>query len=126
MKNNKVLIIIVVIVLNIAVGFTTAQVLMGKQSEYDVIVSKARAYAEQELYSKAIDSYTEAIALKDNAPLRIEMIDAYEKGLETGEFNKPYAVFSEVSAMVEAFRTDVSVYEAAVKLLLKYEKVFSN
>lgn len=122
MKNVKPLIIIGVILLNVIVIFIIGQSLLGKASSYDVKVSEARKYAEQDLCSKAVASYEEAIVMKDTLDLRLEMIDVYKKGIEIGEFVNTYDVITAVDSAVDAYKKDSKVYEAACDLFLQYGK----
>lgn len=122
MKSNKPLIIIAVIVLNVIVVFMVGQSLLGKSSSFDLKVAEAREFAEQELCSKAIASYNDAIAIKDTLDLRLEMIEVYKKGIEIGEFTNIYDVVNSVTQAVDVYRTDSKVYEAACDLFLQYGK----
>ena len=122
MKNNKPLIIIGVILLNVIVIFIIGQSLLGKASSYDLKVAEAREYAEQELCSKAITAYNEALIMKDTLDLRLEMIDVYKKGIEIGEFVNTYDIITSVTTAVDAYRTTPKVYEAACDLFLQYGK----
>ena len=122
MKNNKALIIIGVILLNILVVFMICQSLMGKTSKYEQILSEARSLSEQELCSKAIAKYNEAILVKDTLDVRIEMIDVYEKGIDIGEFTNTYDIMTAVTTIVDSFRQEPRAYEEACEMFLKYDK----
>lgn len=122
MKNNKALIIIGVILLNVMVVFMIGQSLLGKTSQYEQVLTEARSLAEQELCSKSIAKYNEAILTKDALDVRLEMLDVYEKGIDIGEFTNTYDVFSSVTAMVDSFREEAVAYEEACELFLKYNK----
>lgn len=122
MKNNKTLIIIGVILLNILVVFMIGQSLMGKTTQYEQLLTEARSLAEQELCSKSIAKYNEAILIKDELEVRIEMIDVYEKGIDIGELTNTYDIMSSVTAIVDAFRQEPRAYEEACELFLKYDK----
>ncbi len=122
MKNNKMLIIIGVVLLNVIVVFMFSQSLLGKTSTYDLTLDSARALVEQNLCSKAIEKYNEAIIIEDTLETRLEIIKAYEKGLEIGEFTNSYSIFTEIRTIADAYKTDVAVYEAAADIFLKYEK----
>ena len=122
MKNNKSLIIVAIILLNVLVIFMVGQSFLGNMNEYDKAVKQARELAEQDLCGKSIDKYNEAAALDNNAELRIEMLDVYQKGIESGEISNIYNVVSEVTLMVDTFQKDISVYESACDFLIKYEK----
>ena len=122
MKNNKLLIIIGVILLNVLVVFMIGQSLTGKTNKYEAILAEAREYAKQELCSKAISKYQEAIVSKDTLEIRLEMIDVYEKGIEIGEFTDLYTVVNEVTYMIDAFREEPVVYERACELFIKHNK----
>lgn len=123
MKNNKILIVVGIILINIVVIYTAGQSLLGKTSKYDAAVQEARQYAEQYLCSKSIAAYNELVLTEDTLEIRLEMIDVYGKGLESGEFNKPYNVFSEIITMVNLYKNEVSIYEAACDLMLKHNKL---
>ncbi len=122
MKNNKVLIIIGIILLNILVVYMIGQSLMGKTSQYDLTLSEARSLSEQELCSKSIAKYNEAIMLKDTLDVRIEMIGVYEKGIDIGEFTNIYDIVTSVTSIVDAYRQEPRAYEAACEMFLKYDK----
>lgn len=121
-KNNKILIIIGVILLNILAVYVIGQSLQGKESVYDVALAEARSYAEQELCSKAIDKYNEAISTKDSLDVRIEMLAAYEKGMNIGEFTNTYEVFNAVEYLVQDYRQEEAAYENACEFFLRYGK----
>lgn len=122
MKNNKVLIIIGIIFLNLLVVYMIGQSLLGKTSQYERTIAEARDYAEKELCSKAIEKYNEAVLKKDTVQLRLEMLDVYEKGIDIGEFTATYDIFSSVTTMVKTYREESLVYEAACEFFLKYNK----
>ena len=120
MKNNKVLIIVGVLFLNLLVVYMVGQSLLGKSSQYEKTLAEAREYAKQELCTKSIEKYNEAIITKDTVDVRLEMIEVYEKGIDIGEFTNTYDVISAVTSMVDTFREETVVYEAACKLFMKY------
>lgn len=119
-KNNKPLIIVAVILLNVLVVYMVGQSLLGKTGSYDKKVEEARSYAKQELCSKSIAAYNEALIIKDTADLRLEMIDVYKKGLEIGEFTNTYDVITSVTEAVNTYRENKKVYEAACALFIEY------
>ncbi len=119
-KNNKPLIIIVVILLNVLVVYTVGQSLLGKAGSYDKKVEEARSYAKDELCSKSITAYNEALIIKDTADLRLEMIDVYKKGLEIGELTNTYDVITSVTEAVNTYRENTKIYEAACALFIEY------
>lgn len=120
MKNNKAIIIIAIVLLNVLVVFMLGQSLMGKASKYDLKLEEARALRDGELYARAISAYEEAAGMEDTAELRVEMIAAFDLGLTSGEFTKTYSIFNDVEDYVEAFHDDVTIYEAACELYCKY------
>ncbi len=122
MKNNRVLIIVGIILLNVLVLFMVGQSLLGKTSDYDLALAEARTLAKKELCSKAIDKYDEVILIKDTLDVRLEMLDVYEKGMDIGEFTNTYSIFSAVTTMVDDYRENSKAYEEACKLLIKYSK----
>lgn len=122
MKNNKFLIIISVILLNVLVVYVVGQSLLGKSSQYDKMLAEARSFAEQELCSKSIAKYNEALLTKDTLDVRLEMLDVYRKGIEIGEFTNTYDIFTSVTTMVDLYREMPKVYEAACEMLLEFEK----
>lgn len=121
-SNNKVVIIVAIVLMNVFVIYMVGQSLLGKSSKYDVTLDEARAYAEQELCSKSIDKYNEAITIEDTLDVRLEMIDVYEKGLDIGEFTNTYNIFTDISTMLESYREEALAYEEACALFLKYGK----
>lgn len=122
MKNNKALIIIGVVLLNILVVFMIGQSLMGKTSQYEKLLTEARSLAEQELCSKAIAKYNEVVMTKDTLDVRLEMIDVYKKGIAIGEFTNTYDVMTAVTTIVDTFRQEPRAYESACELFLEYNK----
>ena len=122
MKNNKVLIILAVILLNALVFYMVGPTLFGQTSKYDQALADARAYAEQELCSKAVECYEEALSIEDTLAVQIEMLDAYEKGMNIGEFTSSYQVFNKVGDVVEAYRDQPLAYETACEFFLRYGK----
>ncbi len=122
MKNNKVLIIIGVIVLNILVGYVVGQSLMGKESEYDIILSEARELRDRDLCSRAIVKYKDALNYEDSLELRAEILKVYEKGIDSGEIDTSYDIFSFAEQTVTEYRNNPKAYEAACDLFLKYNK----
>ncbi len=122
MKNNKILIIIGILLLNVLVIYMISQSFLGKASEYEKTVKAARDYAEQELCSKSIAKYEEALVTEDSVALRLEMIDVYEKGIDIGEFTKTYDIFASVVDLTETYREDIRIYERVCDILIKYEK----
>ncbi len=122
MKNNKTLIIIAVVLLNVLVVFMIGQTLLGKTSEFDQTINEARQYAKQELCGKAIDKYNEALVIKDDFEVQLEMLKVYEKGLDIGEFSDSYSIVEFVNTMVNTYREEPKAYEAACELFIKYNK----
>lgn len=119
-SNNKVLVIFAVLLLNVLVLYMVGQNLMGTTSEYDDALAQARTYAEQELCSKSIEKYEEALALEETLAVRLEMIPVYEKGLLIGEFSNAYEVKKIVEKIVEDYRDQPSAYESACEYYLRY------
>ena len=122
MKNNKGLIIVGVILLNILVIFMIGQSFLGKASDYEIKLNEARDYAEQELCQKSIDAYNAALGYKDTLEVRIEMIAVYDKAIETGEYSRSNSLYSKVAGITEEYPKDAKAYEAACNFLIKYEK----
>ncbi len=122
MKNNKALIVVGIILLNVLVVFMFCQSLLGKSSQYESTLQQARAYAKNDLCSKAITEYNEAVLSKDTLEVRLEMIEVYDRGIEIGEFTDTYDVFTTVTSMVDQYQKEIGAYEAACDLFLKYDK----
>ncbi len=122
MKNNKGLIIVGIILLNILAVFMIGQSLLGKTSQHDKTIAEARNYAKKELCGKSIAKYNEALLMKNKLETHLEMIDVYEMGIDSGEFTETYDIFTTVTTMVDSFNDEVKAYEAACELLLKYNK----
>ena len=121
-NNNKILIILGIVLLNVLVLYMIGQSLLGKESQYDITLKEARSYAKQELCFKSIEKYNEAIIIKDSLDVRLEMIDVYEKGIDIGEFENLYDVFTAVSTMVDEYKNETKAYEKACSLFMKYGK----
>lgn len=122
MKNNKILIIAGVILLNVLVLYMIGQSLLGKTSEYDKTLTEARNYAKQELYSKSIDKYNDVLLINDTLGVRFEMIEVYEKGMNIGEFSNTYDVFNEIEYILEDYRDEKEAYETVCDFFLRYGK----
>ncbi len=122
MKNNKMVVIIGIVLLNVMVIFMIGQSLLGKTSQYEQRLEEARAYAEQDLCKKAIAKYNDALVTKDTLEIRIEMLDIYEKGINSGELTDTYEIFNSVTAMIDTYREEPSAYKAACEFMLKYDK----
>lgn len=121
-KNNKILIIVSIILLNVLVLYMVGQSLLGKTSSYDKHLEQARAYAQQELCSKSIDKYKEALTVKDTLAVRLETIAVLEKGMHIGEFANTYDVYNTVNSIVEDYREDAAAYESACDFFFRYGK----
>ncbi len=122
MKNNKVLIIIGVVLLNILVVFMVGQSFLGKASEYDIKLKEARAFSEQELCVKSIEAYKSAFNLKPSIEIYEEIVNVYDKGIEIGEISKAHSVFSAVYGYVDNFKENPKAYEIACNFHIKYGK----
>lgn len=123
MKNNKALIIIGIVLLNVLVVYMIGQSFLGKTGKYDEALAEARVLAEKELCSKSVTKYNEAIAMKDTLSLRIEMLNVYEKGISIGEFGDTYDFFTMLTSTVDKYSDDESSYEYACETLLKYNEI---
>ncbi len=122
MKTNKILIILCVVMLNVFVLFTVGQTLMGKTSEYDELLSEARELAENELYFRSVEKYSDAILKKDSLELRIEQLSVFDKGLNTNELGDTYDYFDAIEEMIEKYMENAQAYEAASDIYMKYEE----
>lgn len=118
-KNNKPLVIIGVILLNILVVFMTVQSITGLGNK---AIDEARTYAEQDLCSKSIEKYQEVLAEKDTLNVRLEMIDVYERGLEISEITSIYNVNTFLEESIDKYSKSPKIYEAACDLMLKYNQ----
>lgn len=121
-NNNKLLIIIAVVFLNIMVLYMVGQSIINNTSKTEQLTNEAKAYVEQGLCEKALLKYNEAVVLDDTPELRLEMISVYAKGLESGELEEAYSVFNNLISIVDAFPENASIYEAACEILVKYER----
>ena len=122
MKNNKILIIAGILLLNVLVVFMIGQSLLGKETEYDKILAEARSFAKQELCSRSIEKYEAALLLEDTLDVRIEMMEVYDKGLYIGELTSVYDFVAAIENMVGQYREDAKAYETACRWLMEYEK----
>lgn len=122
MKNNKILVIIGVVLMNLLVVFMIGQNLMGKDSKYDVTLQEARDLVQRELYSRAITVYSDAVTIEPSVELYLEMIETYKKGIESGEFTHVGSVLNDVADYTLVFPKSVELYEAVCQLMLDYEE----
>ncbi len=121
-KNNKLLIIIAVLFINILVVYMVGQSIVNNTSKSEQLENEAKVYVEQGLYEKALQKYDELVVIEDTVELRLSMIDVYGKALESGEIERAYSVFNNLISMTEAHPKEVSVYEGVCELLVKYER----
>lgn len=122
MKNNKALVIICVILLNVLVVFMVGQAFAGKESDYDKMLRQAREYTQQELYRKALGYYNEALDYEESLDIRIEMIPVYEKAVENGELQNINAILSDIEDIIELHPAEARAYEAICSFMEKYEQ----
>lgn len=122
MKNNKILIIIMVIVLNLISVVSVCQSAIGGNNKYNNAIESARKLSEQSLCSQSIEKYNEAVAIKDTPELRNEMLAVYEKGIDSGEFDQMYDIFVSVKGILDVYPKDSNMYAAVCKFLIKYEQ----
>ena len=118
---NKYLIIIVIILLNFVSVYMIGQSILAGDSKYEDALKEARKFVEKNLYSKAIEQYQAVIGIKDTINARIEMIDAYEKGLKNGEFDNQYEIQSQVFDIVDSHRKESKAYEYAGRFFYNLE-----
>lgn len=121
-KSNKLLIVVAILLLNVLVVWMIGQSLLGKVSKYDKTLNEARSLAKQELCGKALDKYEEALALKDNLDVRIEMLDVYKKGINTGELDDLYGITNAVEEIINAYSKKPLAYEKACEFFMENEK----
>lgn len=122
MKNNKLLIIVAIILLNVlAVTMITGSLFSGN-SEYEEAIAKARGLYEDNLCGKAIAQYKKVLEIDDTIEARTEMISTYKKGLENGEFTNMYEVNSQVFAVVDYHRNEAAAYEYAAQFFFDVEE----
>lgn len=122
MKNNKVLIIIGIILINVLVAYTVVQGFTGKPGEFDVAIKQARALVKKDLYSRALEQYDIALASEEGMDTRIEKIDAMRKGLEFGEFSNVNDMITETELLVEKYPKEIAAYEKACSVYMEYGK----
>lgn len=125
MKNNKGLIILAVVLLNALVLYMVGSNLFGETSKYDQALEEARLYASQELCSKSIERYEDAISIEDTLDVRLEMIAVYETGMNIGEFTNAYDVFNALEDILKDYYNQPAAYEKVCDFFLrngKYEE----
>ena len=122
MKNNKVLALAALIFLNIIAGYLVFTNTFGGASKFDRTVEKARDYYENKLYAKSVETYEEALAIKSSADICVEEINAYDAGLEYGEFTSATGINSELDIMIDNYYKEIKVYERVCDFCLKYEE----
>ena len=111
-----------IVFLNVLVVYMIGQSLMGKTTQYEQALIDARGFSEQELCTKAIEKYNEALLSKDTLEVRLEMLDVYEQGIDIGEFIKTYDIYASVNTMVDTYRKFPLAYEEACEFFLKYNR----
>ena len=87
MKNNKTLVIIALIFLNVIAGYIVFTGTFGGASKFDKCVEKAQQYQEQKLYAKSVEKYDEALSIKKSTAVCIAKIDVMDEGVEYGELS---------------------------------------
>lgn len=122
MKSNKTLIIVAILLLNVLVVYMVGQTLLGKASNYEIKLEEARNLAEQDLCVRAIEAYNSALGYEDTLDVRLELLNVYEKALETGEYSRSNSLYSKVAGITEVYPKEPKAYEAACQFLMKYEK----
>ncbi len=122
MKNNKVLVIVMVVFLNLISCIMVGQDIFNGNSEYNDALAEARSFSESNLCSKAIEAYNEVVSIKDTVEIRKEMVETFGKGLDNGEFSNQYEIVNEVIDMLEVYPEDIKMYEIVTSFLAKYEQ----
>lgn len=122
MKNNKILIIIVVIFLNLLVIYMVGQNIANQTSEYDIAMAEAQEFSDQKLYSLAIEKYQEALDLEKDPQACLKIIETYKLGIASGEISNTYSVFSAITDFAERFPQNADVLEAACRILAENKR----
>lgn len=123
MKNNKILIIIAVIFMNLLSVILVGQEILNGNSEYENALAKANELADASLCSQAVDAYKEALEKKDTIEVREKLLETYEAGIDSGELTEQYDIFTAVINMVEGeYSENAKMYELACNFLAKYEQ----
>lgn len=124
MKNNKFLVVIAIILMNVlAVYMVFTQVAPEKTDVYSQKIEEARTFAEKELCQRSVNAYNEALAIKESVEIYIEMIDAYDKGVDIGELGTSHSNFTEFAKLTEKYPNDVRIYERVCDFHVKYGKI---
>ncbi len=121
-NNNKLLIIIGIIVMNVLVVYMSVQAFMGQTSDFEANLQQAREYANANLCQKSIEAYNQALFYEDSMDVRIEMLEVYDKAIQIGEYKKSNSLFLKVSELTELYPKAPKAYEAACAFMVKYEK----
>lgn len=122
MKNNKMLIIIGVVLMNLLVVFMSGQSLLGKDSKYDIALQEARDLADRELYSRAIAAYSDAVTIEPSVDVYLEMVETYKKGIASGEFTHASSVVNDIEDYVLVYPKEPRIYEAVCQLMMEYQE----
>ena len=92
-NNNKLLIIIAIVLMNVLVVYMSVQAFMGQTSDFEESLQQAREYANANLCQKSIDAYNQALFYEDSMDVRIEMLEVYDKAIQIGEYKKSNSLF---------------------------------
>lgn len=122
MKNNKTLVIIALIFLNVIAGYIVFTGTFGGASKFDKCVEKAQQYQEQKLYAKSVEKYDEALSIKKSTAVCIAKIDVMDEGVEYGELSNSADIDTILEEMIKDYYKETSVYERVCEFCYKYEE----
>lgn len=79
----------VLMVILCGIGWVTqASNLLAVKNEYAQAISAAQSYAANGLYQKAIQSYTSALSIREDADIRMALVETYEEAYADGVATK--------------------------------------
>lgn len=122
MKNNTMLYVIAVIVLDVIAAVSVINSSIDpKKAEYNKAVAAAEDYSKKNLCGKAIKEYEKACDLYDSSKLRIKIAELYEKGYENGEFASIAYEIESLDSLVNDYPNEVEGYEKLVEVFDKQQ-----
>ena len=113
----KILVAIVLVILNIAaMAKLTGNIsnVSKEAKELEVALSTARDYKKQNLCVAALQYYRKSLEEKDDLAIRKEMVETYDKGLESGEISSQQIIDDFILATVDERWKDAATYEFAM------------
>ena len=85
--------------------------------KYNNAIAAAEEYESRELYYYSINSYNEALGLKESYDLRMKIADLYGKGYENGEISSLESKYSTLDDVIEIYPDKAESYDMIISYL---------